>query len=514
MQETKRELNGNQRETKRLRSTTLRGGYCIKKSSSRGYLCTLSALRQGFCKNITTVSVWQLPCNFFAFPLTGVKILSAMENIPHTPEGTLLESLLEGINQYYSEELSQKTKRGMNEKRLTGNFIGGNINFGYSLKPVFSEINGKQIQTAQKVIVNEEEAPIVNRIFTEYAGGKKAVDIARDLRASGIKNRKNVFTAPSIYHILRQEKYTGIYCIHGMTFPNIYPPIVPLEVFEIVKTRIETNKYGKHPTSDVNYLLKGKIYCGFCGRRMTSFTGTSKSGKISRYYKCHKTYPCEQSKTIKKEVLENAVSAALKNLISTENNFSLLLNKIIELHNESLHDLTALKILEKELISVEKSLSNLLTAIEAGMLTDTTKDRLLELETRKRELKANIATEKTKDIKPLDKNKITQYLLYALSQPTAAMIDLLVQRVIMKNETVELYLKYSPDTPPNQPPPDKPKRGRPRQSEHPERIISERGVLFNEYIYTFETDACGRKAFGMKKHKTKIISINVLIMLN
>ena len=53
----------------------------------------------------------------------GIKILSAVENIPETPEGTLLESLLEGMNQYYSEELSQKTKRGMNETRLKGNFI-------------------------------------------------------------------------------------------------------------------------------------------------------------------------------------------------------------------------------------------------------------------------------------------------------------------------------------------------------------------------------------------------------
>lgn len=48
----------------------------------------------------------------------GVKIVSAMENIPDSPEGILLESLLEGMNQYYSEELSQKTKRGMNETRL------------------------------------------------------------------------------------------------------------------------------------------------------------------------------------------------------------------------------------------------------------------------------------------------------------------------------------------------------------------------------------------------------------
>ena len=58
----------------------------------------------------------------------AVKLLSAMENIPDTPEDIILESLLEGMNQYYSEELSQKTKRGLNESRLKGNFCGGKIN--------------------------------------------------------------------------------------------------------------------------------------------------------------------------------------------------------------------------------------------------------------------------------------------------------------------------------------------------------------------------------------------------
>ena len=82
----------------------------------------------------------------------GIKILSAKENIPETPEGVLLGSLLEGMNQYYSEELSQKTKRGMRETRLKGNFIGGTINYGYSLQELTADINGKPVRTALKVI--------------------------------------------------------------------------------------------------------------------------------------------------------------------------------------------------------------------------------------------------------------------------------------------------------------------------------------------------------------------------
>ena len=47
----------------------------------------------------------------------GVKLISATENIPDSPEGIILESLLEGMAEYYSAELSQKVKRGLNESK-------------------------------------------------------------------------------------------------------------------------------------------------------------------------------------------------------------------------------------------------------------------------------------------------------------------------------------------------------------------------------------------------------------
>ena len=54
-----------------------------------------------------------------------------MENIPDTPEGIILESLLEGMNQYFSAELTQKVKRGMRETRLKGLYQGGLLPYGY-----------------------------------------------------------------------------------------------------------------------------------------------------------------------------------------------------------------------------------------------------------------------------------------------------------------------------------------------------------------------------------------------
>lgn len=114
----------------------------------------------------------------------GVKILSAKENIPETPEGVLLESLLEGMNQYYSEELSQKTKRGLRETRIKGNYMGGPINYGYK---VVHEVVGEQ--TAAKVAINEEEAPVLLHIFEAYAAGNRIPRRRRSFqRGNGRRN--------------------------------------------------------------------------------------------------------------------------------------------------------------------------------------------------------------------------------------------------------------------------------------------------------------------------------------
>lgn len=425
----------------------------------------------------------------------GIKIVSVMENIPDSPEGILLESLLEGMNQYYSEELSQKTKRGMNETRLKGNFIGGVINYGWSLMPIYTEENGKKVQTATKVVINEEEAPIVKEIFTEYANGKKAVDIARDLCNRGILNRGRYFRADTLYHILRQEKYTGIYRVNENVYDKIYPPIVPTDVYNIVKARIDANKYGQHVKKEITpYLLKGKIFCGYCGRRMVSFTGTSKSGKVSRYYRCHKSEPCPQSRTIKKEALENSITKAFEQMLSTESNFNLLVNKILETFNSNLYDTSALRLAEKELQRVENSLVNLITAVENGFFSDTTNARLKELENRKAELKEIISRERIKEVKPITRKQVEDYICYAITQPSQTMIDLLVRKVLIKDDTIDVYLKYTSDTPPND---TSPKRGRSPINKHPERNLSERGFLFMSYDYRYEARPMGRKPLGV-----------------
>ena len=140
----------------------------------------------------------------------GVKVLSAMENIPDTPEGIILESLLEGMNQYFSAELSQKVRRGMKETRLKGNFTGGHLLYGYSLEN-------------HKVIINESQVEVVTYIYEQFSLGVYVKDIIKSLTEKGIYNNGKPFARNTVYNILKNEKYSGIYRHNGEVFENMYP---------------------------------------------------------------------------------------------------------------------------------------------------------------------------------------------------------------------------------------------------------------------------------------------------
>lgn len=143
---------------------------------------------------------------------------------------------------------------------------------------------------------------------------------------------------------------------------------------------------------------------------------------------------------------------------------------------------------------MECSLSNLIAAVENGFFTETTNARLNELESRKAELKEIVARERLKEVKPITKEQVTDYLSYALTQPSQTMIDLLVRKALIKDDTIDVYLKYSTDAPPK----DKAtKDGRSPKNMNPERNLSERGSLFMSYDYRYEARPTGRKPLGI-----------------
>lgn len=99
----------------------------------------------------------------------GVRVVSATETISSGSEGILLESVLEGMAEYYSAELSEKVKRGLTENALKGLWNGGNIPFSYV------------INKERKLEIDTVSAPIVKEIFQMAYDGKAFKDIHKNL---------------------------------------------------------------------------------------------------------------------------------------------------------------------------------------------------------------------------------------------------------------------------------------------------------------------------------------------
>ncbi len=368
----------------------------------------------------------------------GVKLISAMENIPDSPEGIILESLLEGMNQYYSAELAQKIKRGMHETRLKGFFQGGALAYGYKLE-------------GRKIVIDNESANIVKYIFEQYDLGMYASDIVKTLNEKGVKIKGKKFIKTTIYKILRNEKYTGIYKYKDEVITNMYPKIIDIEQFKNVQSKFKHNRYGRK-SNNTNYLLRKKLICGYCGKSINGECGTAKNGKRINYYKCLgiKNYHTDCIKRpIRQDYLENlVVDLIIKELNKTEIKEQII-NKLLLIQNEALKNNVVLIALEKEQKQYKQSLENLIKAIEQGIFSQSTNNRLHDLENKIGELERRIIIERNKlDVK-ITKKEIEDFYNIALKQSPQLLVNQIINRILLYNDKIEIYLntplRNSPD---------------------------------------------------------------------
>ena len=364
----------------------------------------------------------------------GVKLLSAMENIPETPEGVLLESLLEGMNQYFSEELAQKVSRGLHESRMKGHCIGS-VPFGY-------------IKENKMLKINEDEASIVKRIFEDYASSKTILQICRDFEKEGITNKGGKFVPQTVRHILKREEYTGIYLIHGKTYDKIYPPIISKELFQNVKERLDANRYGCRKDNHEIFRLKDKIYCGCCDRKMYPVSAISSNGQPIRYYKCITTKKrnCLVG-NMDKAFIENVIDKFLISQFNISENLEEISNKIYELHKKRVGNNNSLNALKNELQRTNTAISNIMIAIEKGILTETTKYRLEELEKEKKDLQEKLVIEQSKERYELTKEDIHNFFKYTMNKCPDRAIEIFIKQIKVYDDKIEIYLNYSINQP-------------------------------------------------------------------
>ncbi|MCI9367406.1 MAG: recombinase family protein [Oscillospiraceae bacterium] len=370
----------------------------------------------------------------------GVRVVSATEHITEGPEGIILESMLEGMAEYYSAELSEKIHRGQKDNALKGRNNGGRIPLGFKLG------DDKRLE------IDPATALIVQEIFKRYAEGETVRAIVDDLNNRGLKTSRGYkFAYPSFNTLLQNRKYMGEFKYQDVVIPGGVPALVDEDTFNRVQARMAKNKQAPATAkAKENYLLTTKLFCGECGKIMFGESGTGTGGKVYRYYKCasaKKKTGCHK-KAVKKEWIETLVVEQTMALVMNGPLMEQITDRLLAMQGQESFDL---RLLKKQLKEAEKGIENMLNAIQMGIITPSTKQRLAELEEQKTRLEQQMILEQIKN-PALSREQITFFLdQYKKTDTTdeaqrQRLIDCFVNAVFVYDDKIVLTFNYKDGT--------------------------------------------------------------------
>lgn len=298
----------------------------------------------------------------------GVRVLSARENITDDASGILIEGLLESMAEYYSAELGQKIRRGMDLNAEKCLCTGGNVALGY------------KVASDKHFVIDEETAPVVEKIFEMYAGGQTVTEICETLNAQGYKTSRNVpFNKNSLRKMLSNKRYIGIYTYKDKEIKDGMPRIISDDLFNRVQEIMTKNKKAPaHSKAKQEYLLTTKLFCGHCREMMRGYGGTGKSGKVHYYYACNGMIKKKcNKKIVRKDYIENLVVEECRKQLTKENIDKIAREAVALCEREK--DNANLKRLEKLMRENERKTQNLLTAVAECDIDSVRKSLYMEI---------------------------------------------------------------------------------------------------------------------------------------
>ena len=324
----------------------------------------------------------------------GIRVVSVLENLDNSPESLILESVIEGMAQYYSANLAREVAKGQKENALKALHNGGDAPLGYD------------VAFDKTYLVNEEEAQAVKIIFDMYVNGYSYSNIIDKLNDLGfLTKRKNKFGKNSLHGILSNEKYTGVYVFNKTQRKGVngkrnghkqksedeiikveggMPQIIDKDVFIKAQEMMQKRKKspGAHKATTL-YLLTGLIRCGECGYTMQGNKRKDKYGNdyISYRCGCRKQKRDCKNKEIKRDYLEEFILTELEKHVLNDEAIPALSKELNErLKIKSNDNQEMLNNLRNKLEKVNKEIENILNAIMSGIVNNMLKDKLDELE--------------------------------------------------------------------------------------------------------------------------------------
>ena len=395
----------------------------------------------------------------------GVTILSVLENLDDSPESGMLETVIEGMAEYYSKNLAREVRKGAKETALQAKHNGGVPPIGYDVHP-----------ETRKYVINETEAITVKFIFDLYNNGNGYDNILTALNERGYRTKLgNAFGKNSLHDLISNEKYTGTFLYNKSSAKTFcgsrnthssknndeiirieggMPAIISKEDFAKAKERMADNKRraGAYHSKE-NYALRKKIYCGECGYAMIGnmrYGGRNKTKYVS--YRCGNRDQYKQcdNKEIRREYIEHYVLDQLETLIFNNKAIPILVKRLNEFRltrvSEKSIEIIAIKNKMQEL---SDKISNILEAIMSGQNHKLVNERLQVLEEEKEKLelklveleneecKDNITEDTLKTMIPLFK----EYVSTNNSFEVEKFLDSYVDKVLIFHDRVEVAFK-------------------------------------------------------------------------
>lgn len=254
----------------------------------------------------------------------NVDVISISEPLVDGPFGSLIERIIEWMDEYYSVRLSGEVTRGMREKAERG---------GYQARP---PLGYKIVSHKEPPVIVPEEAEIVKLIFEKYVhDGMGLFEIARLLNSHNFKtSHGKEFERRSIEYILQNPTYCGMVRWNRtinesneirpesewIVTDGEHPAIISKELFDKAQERYkrEYRPRGSRPVSTYKHWLSGVVKCPACGRTMTANTIRNNT-RVYSHFRCYgyTKGKCMANNSISSIKLEPAVLESIKTVLDS-----------------------------------------------------------------------------------------------------------------------------------------------------------------------------------------------------
>ena len=245
-----------------------------------------------------------------------IEVISISEPIAEGKLGILMEALIEAMDEYYSINLAEEVKRGMEEKHRRGE-LQSTPSFGYSVEN-------------NVLVPSEPEATYVKEIFRRFISGEGFYPIAKWLNSIGVRtHRGNPFENRTVEYIIRNPVYIGKlrwnpngrsrreFDDPGIVLSDAHhDPLIDNDTWNEAQARVSelkaTWKYHGRPVGCNKDWISGLIRCSSCGATMI-FAKPS-------YWKCNNYVRgrCRVSQHVSSDLLKQAIILRLQNDLETD----------------------------------------------------------------------------------------------------------------------------------------------------------------------------------------------------